>query len=463
MSKRQMNRRIFLAKSALGMSAATVPYFFSTKQSIAQTITSPNDRLNVGVIGAGGISRENMNAAKGWLDIIAIADVDRGHADAMNHDHAGNKADIYEDYSDMINRDDIDVVHVATPDHWHTKPLIEAMRCGKDIYCEKPLTLTIDEGKLIRKVQKETGQVVQVGTQQRSSRNLFLRALAIISEGRLGKIKQIQAAIGAGDSSPSVPIAEVPKNLNWDRWLGPAPKTDFRLLPKEGRHPYTNCHYDFRWWYDYSGGKLTDWGAHHVDIGTWAFKVNGQTAAPVSVSGEAEHPVEFKDGYPVEADRFNTSTKYKFVVKYEDGAEMIIRSDTDNGILITGEKGRIFVNRNRLVGKPVEELESNPLKEDSVAKIYRDMPMLAVEGDNEYWNSRQTHWANFVHCVRERQMPISDVHSHMEMLNVCHLAGICGRLGREIQWDNSTEQIVGDDQANSFLGRSYRKGYEIQS
>ncbi len=462
MSDQQIDRRGFLTKSAVGITATSIPYFFSTQKSFADEVLSKNDRLNVGVIGAGGISRENMNASSHWLDIVAIADVDRGHADRMNLEQANNQADIYEDYSDMINRDDIDVIHIATPDHWHTKPLIEAMRCGKDIYCEKPLTLTIDEGKLIRQVQKETGRVVQVGTQQRSSAKLFLRALAIVAEGRLGKIKQVQAAIGGARKSPAIPLAQVPEKLNWDRWVGPSPKTDYRYLAVEN-DSFSNGHYEFRWWYDFSGGKLTDWGAHHVDIGTWAMKINGQTAAPVSVGGEAEHPVEFKDGYPVQNDRYNTATKYKFVVNYEDGAEMIIRSDTENGILITGEEGRIFVNRGKLVGKAVEDLENNPLKEETLSKVYGGMPLPTKIDDNDYWGSRTSHWANFIHCVREGQNPISDVHSHMEMLNVCHLAGISARFGRELKWDNSTEQIVGDDQANAFLGRAYREGYEIKS
>lgn len=464
MSKRPINRRSFLAKSALGMSAATVPYFFTTNPSIAQTIASPNDRLGLGVIGAGSMSNANIKLAKRWFNIVAIADVDSDRADAMKLDHSGNRADVYEDYSEIITRDDIDVIHIATPDHWHTKPLIEAMRCGKDVYCEKPLTLTIDEGKLIRQVQKETGCVVQVGTQQRSSQKFFLRALAMVLEGRLGKIKQVRVGIGSGEESPSIPIAEVPKNLNWDRWLGPAPKTDYRFLPKKDERPYTNCHSKFRWWYDYSGGKLTDWGAHHVDIATWAMKLNGQSAVPISLGGEAEHPVEFRDGYPTVHDRYNTATKFKFVVKYEDGVDMTIRNDVDNGILITGEKGRILVTRGRLVGKPVEDMENDPLNEESIAKVYRDMPLIeGSEGGNDYMNSRIGHWTNFLYCVRERKTPISDVNSHMEMLNVCHLAGICGRLDREIKWDNTSEQIIGDDQANSFLSRPYREGYEIQS
>ena len=369
---------------------------------------------------------------------------------------SGGKAEVFEDYRTILDRDDIDVIHVATPDHWHTKPLIEAMLAGKDVYCEKPLTLTIDEGKLIRKVQKETGRIVQVGTQQRSTFPLFVTAMAIVAEGRVGKIKRVQAAIGGAPSSPAIPVVDVPQELNWDRWLGPVPKVDYRYLAsKDGKgRGNTNCHYEFRWWYEYSGGKLTDWGAHHVDICNWALKLNGQTAGPVSIGGKSEHPVEFKDGYPTQNDRYNTATKFMFNVAYPGGTELVIRNDTDNGVLIEGDKGRIFVNRNKLVGKPVEDLADDPLPADAVSKVYKGLPM---EG-----NERSAHWANFLYCVRERKEPISDVHTHMQMLNVCHLAGISARFGRELKWDDRVEQIVGDDEANGFLARPYRSGYEIE-
>ena len=329
------------------------------------------------------------------------------------------------------------------------------MLAGKDVYCEKPLTLTIDEGKLIRQVQKETGRIVQVGTQQRSTFHLFAKAIAIVNEGRLGKIKRIQCAIGGAPSSPAIPVAEVPKDLDWDRWLGPAPAVDYRSAPKgKGqRRGNSNGHYEFRWWYEYSGGKLTDWGAHHVDIAKWALEVNGQTEGPLSISGSAKHPVEFKDGFPVETDRYNTATEFNYTVKFPGDTEIVIRHDTDNGVLIEGEKGRIFVNRRKLAGKPVEELADNPLPEDAIKKIYKGLPT-----EN---NARKAHWLNFLHCHREQVEPISDVHSHMRMLNICHLVGISARFGRPVNWDDKNEIITGDDQANAFLKRSYRQGYEI--
>jgi predicted dehydrogenase len=403
-----------------------------------------------------------MKAAARWVDVVAIADVDASRAARANEQLSGGKAEVYDDYRRILDRKDIELLHIATPDHWHTKPLVEALRAGKDVYCEKPLTLTIDEGKLIRRVQRETGRVVQVGTQQRSTFNLFLTALALVAEGRLGRITRVQAAIGGAPSSPAIPVTAVPQELNWDRWLGPAPAVDHRLLQPpaagggKGRPmPFTNNHFGFRWWYAFSGGKLTDWGAHHVDIAMWALVLNGQTAGPTKIGGTATHPVEFKDGMPVQQDRYNTATAFRFEVEFPGGTQLVIRDDTDNGVLIEGEKGKIFVNRGKLTGGPVDALKDDPLPLDAVARIYRHMPM---EG-----NERTAHWANFLHCVRSGTLPISDVHSHMQMLNVCHLAGICGRLGRPLAWDAVTEQIVGDEQANAMLARPYRKGYEIEA
>ncbi|MEM9411686.1 MAG: Gfo/Idh/MocA family oxidoreductase, partial [Planctomycetota bacterium] len=365
-------------------------------------------------------------------------------------------------YQSILDRDDIKIVHVATPDHWHTKPVVEAMLAGKDIYCEKPLTLTIDEGKLIRKIQKQTGRVIQVGTQQRSQFRLFTKAIAIAAEGRLGKIKKLQCAIGGAPVSDAIPVAEVPKELDWDVWLGPAPKVDFRWAnkewtDKEGKKRTTrrnNNHYEFRWWYEYSGGKLTDWGAHHVDIAMWALRAAGQSTNIVSIEGTAEHPVEFKDGVPVQTDRYNTANKFNFTAQTDEGTEIVIRHDTGNGCLIEGDKGRIFVNRGKLTGKPVEDLAENPLPEDALAKVYKNLPMERGE--------RQGHWLNFLHCHKQGIEPISDVHSHMEMLNLCHLAGIAARLGRKLKWNPTTESIIGDDQANAMLSRPYRDGYEIE-
>jgi predicted dehydrogenase len=456
-------RRGFLS-SSVTLAAGAVPYFHSASRTLADETRARNGRFALGLVGAGGIAHANIDVAKEWIDLVAIADVDAGRAASFNEKFGAGKAMLTDDYRRLLDRRDIDVIHVATPDHWHAKIVVEAMLAGKDVYCEKPLTLTIDEGKLIRRVQRQTGRVVQVGTQQRSTFALFVTALALVAEGRLGRIRCIQTAIGAAPSSPALPAVTPPQDLNWDRWLGPAPRAESRYLElppfvdkegKEQKPTRRNGHNDFRWWYEYSGGKLTDWGAHHVDIAIWALALNGQTAGPTGIRGTATHPVEFKDGMPVQTDRFNTATEFLFTVDFPGETQVIIRHDTDNGVLIEGDKGTIFVNRKKLTGAPVEALKDDPLPVNAVAKVYRNMPM---EGDE-----RQAHWANFLHCVRSGSEPISDVHSHMRMLDICHLAGISARLGRPLKWDPVGERILGDEQANAMLARPYRSGYEIRT
>ena len=446
------NRRRFLKQAA---AISTMPLVSVSSHAVAKS-ANKNSRLQYALIGAGGNGSRTAPVAQEFVDMVAICDVDANHLRDINELLTKGKADAYTDYREVLARDDIDVVQISTPDHWHTKILIEAMLAGKDAYCEKPMTLTIDEGKLIRKIQKQTGRVVQVGTQQRSSFDLFNKALAIISDGRIGKLKQVTTNIGSGGWSPELPIADVPEELDWDRWLGPTPEMPYRYLerPKNKWGGYTNGHTQFRWWYEHSGGKLTDWGAHHIDIAMLGIEAAGQNSDPVSVDGTAKHAVEFKDGIPIQLDRYNTAQKFDLTVEFADGdVKLHIRNGGDNGILFEGEQGRIFVNRGKLTGKAVEELTDKPLPEDAIAKIYRGMPM---EGNN-----RQAHWANLVNCIDTRKLPISDVHSHMKMLNVCHLAGICCRLGRKISWDQATETIIGDDLAASMMSRPYRAGYEI--
>ena len=451
---RHPSRRRFLAAGAAAASACLLP--------VRRAVARASDRPVFATIGlrnqGWGITEDALEIA----DVAALADVDAGvlaATVAKVEKGQGRKPDAYGDYRRVLDRKDIDAVMIATPDHWHTKIAVEAMRAGKDVYCEKPLTLTIDEGKLIRRVQRETGRVVQVGTQQRSTFDLFTKAMALVAEGRLGRIKLVQAAIGGAPTSPAIPVAAPPAGLDWNRWLGPAPVAEYRFLNdpaivgKEGKEK-TNCHYEFRWWYEYSGGKLTDWGAHHVDMAAWALALNGQTDGPLSISGTAKHPVEFKDGQPVERDRYNTATEFLFTVDYPGGTQMVIRHDTDNGVLIEGDKGRIFVSRGKLAGAPVDALKDDPLPEGAVAKVYKNLPM-------EH-NERKGHWANFLHCAKHRKEPISDVHSHMRGLDVCHLAGIAARLGRGLKWDAAAGKIVGDDQADAMLARPYRTGWEIE-
>ena len=444
------SRRQFLSHSAVitGGALAT-PYIFTTAS--AQEAAA-SDRPVIALIGCGGQGRWIMRSAQQHADVAALCDVDLRHAEEARR-IAGEKADTTDDYRRILDRKDIDAVLIATPDHWHTKIAIEAMQAGKDVYCEKPLTLTIDEGKKICQAVKQTKRVFQVGTQQRSDFDqLFLKAIALIRNGRLGKVDRVSCAIGGADRSGPIPVVSPPPELNWERWLGQAPMVEFRMQAGKDAQGKdleykSRCHYEFRWWYEYSGGKLTDWGAHHVDIATWALGLEKTGPSRIRVES-AEHPVPFKDGYPTLDDRYNTATAFKIIAEFP-GVEMTIRHDTDNGILFEGDKGRIFVGRFGLKGKPVEQLPENPLPEDALTQVYKGKPPVS-------------HMQNFFDCIKSREEPISDVFSHHRALTTCHLANIGMRLNRDIQWDPEGEEIVGDDEAQSFVSREQRKGYEIK-
>ncbi|TWT84461.1 Inositol 2-dehydrogenase [Planctomycetes bacterium CA13] len=457
MKKPAPSRRRFLAQSAAIASAALIPTHL--RSSIAATPESANDRPGLGLVGAGRMGHNHMRFAKGMCDVVAVCDVDTNHREKAQQNLSDGKAKAYNDYRHILEMDSVDVVYIATPDHWHAKILIEAMLAGKDVYCEKPLTLTVDEGKVIRKVQKKTGRVVQVGTMQRSYLDLFVKAVAIAGEGRLGRITRATASIGGSSGSGPIPEHAVPQWLDWNQWLGPAPKSPFRWiqdpnLKDEWQIGKTNGHQQFRWWYDYSGGKMTDWGAHHVDIACWALRAAGQSDTLVSIGGEAKLPVPYKNGYPTLRDQYNTASSFSLKAMMSDGTELLITSEGRNGVLLEGTKGRIFVSRGDLTGAPVEQLKDLPLPEDAISKTYRGMPTP--------FNQHPNHWANFFHCTRERMEPISDVTSHLRAIDICHLANLSARFDRPIRWDAQNEQIIGDEAANALLSREYRNEFAIE-
>ena len=438
---RRPTRRQFLQSSAAG--GLLLPYAFPSSRTMADETKKANDRPIVGCIGNGGMGQGDARAVKRYGDIVAFCDVDREHAErAKSNPRIGEgKGEIYEDYRKLLDRKDIEIVTISTPDHWHTRIAIAALQAGKDIYCQKPLTLTIEEGKLLRKVVHDTKRVLQVGTQQRSEdHNWFLTAVALVREGRIGKVRRVTCAIG-GAPSTKKPFVKTnpPEQLNWDMWLGQAPKVDYI---KE------RCHGEFRWWYEYSGGKMTDWGAHHVDIAQWAIGMEDSGPTKVEVIS-AEHPVGLKNAYPDVDDRYNTATHFLVRCLFPNDVELLIRDDTENGITFEGEKGRFFVSRGRFAGGPVSDLKTNPIPESVLVALRKGKRL-------------DSHMGNFIECVRDRATPVSDVDTHHRALTTCHLANIAIRLGRNLTWDPVREQIVGDGEANALQRREQRNGYEIE-
>jgi myo-inositol 2-dehydrogenase / D-chiro-inositol 1-dehydrogenase len=447
------SRREFLQQTAFASAALSLPFVITPASAVAQ---EENQRLrrerrrgNLPTLAAIGVGGSRGAYAQGTS--IALAARYRGKFD--------NQLKTYIDYRKLLEVEKPEIVTIGTPDHWHVPIAIACLRAGCDVYCEKPLTLTIEEGAQIRDVVKETGRVFQVGTQQRSGHDiLFLLALAMVRSGRLGKNVRADIAIGGGAVGGPFPTAPVPDGFDWDMWLGPATKTDFSQERRK----------EFRWYYDYSGGKMTDWGAHHIDIAQWALGHDKIGPVKICLIG----PTAFTPIVPEHLDwnaylageialpnGYHAATRFHVRLDFADGSHITVhdkyesedgKTQFDNGILFTGDDGRIFVNRDRITGKPIEELTSEERGElyQSIIPLYKNK----FPGD---------HMRNFFECVMDRSEPISDVVSHVCTMNSCHLANIALMLGRDLHWDPQNERFIGDDQAQNLVARHRRDSYSL--
>jgi myo-inositol 2-dehydrogenase / D-chiro-inositol 1-dehydrogenase len=450
------SRREFLKHSAAA-AAASVPLSFAASRARTQ---DANSQLTVAAIGVGG-SRGAFSQGRGIAmraaqhgRMIAVCDVDSVHMAEFNT-HFDNKLATYADYRRLLEREKPDIVTIGTPDHWHVPIAISALQAGCDVYCEKPLTLTIEEGFRVRDAVKESGRVFQVGTQQRSENDaMFLKAIAIAQSGRLGKNVKAYAAIGGGTVGGPFPGTSPPEGLDWDMWLGPAQKADYSDERRK----------EFRWYFDYSGGKMTDWGAHHIDIAQWA--LGHDRSGPVRVSGTGKFTPIVPDHFDWTAylagqaslpNGYHTPSEFGVDLEFADGAVLHVCDSYNreegnihfpNGILLEGDAGRIYVNRERLTGKPVEDMteaEKQDLQQQVVELYHGKQP-----GD---------HMRDFFDAVKSRGVPISDVESHHRTMTSCHLSNIALMLGRELKWDPEKEEFQGDEQATMLMSRPRRHKY----
>lgn len=448
-----LSRRGFLQKSLTVLTATGLPAWYVHQLVIAEEEkakkdgkpVAPSDRINMGAIGIGSPAsrgRAIYGEARRQKGVLysAACDVDSRHlsnALEMMKNDGFSDAKGFADYRKLLENKDINAVTIATPDHWHALVAIEALKRGKDVYCEKPLTLTIAEAQALVKAVKSTGKVLQTGSQQRSEMGgKFRLAAELVRNGRLGKISKIECRIGGNPTSGPIAKAEPPKELDWNFWLGPTPESPY-YLSEDGKK--TNCHYEFRWWYEYSGGKMTDWGAHHLDIAQWCLGMDGNGPVAVEVI-KAEKPYQGKDGY-------NCHPSFDIQYTYANGVKVFAQSDGDNGVKIHGEDGKwIFVSRGTIAASDKKILEE-PLKTDAI----------------QLYDSRPTnHMANFIDCVRSRKKPICDVEIGASSVTVCHLGVIALRTGKKLQWDPQAQKFVGDEDANKHLSREYRAPWKLE-
>ena len=428
-----LSRRNFLKSTAF---VAAVPTLLPS--SVWGAETAPSNRITLGFIGVGTQGRGLLGGflRKAETQVLAICDVDttRREYNAKTVDDRYSKQNAatykactqYKDFRELLARQDIDAVVIATPDHWHAIPVIAAANAKKDIYCEKPLSLTIAEARAMAQAIRKNERVFQTGSMQRSSRE-FKKACELVRNGRIGKIKEIYISIGGPSKWCDLPEEPMEPGLDWDFWLGPAPKRPYNSVLSPRRDPQKTVHQHFPNWRnyrEYSGGMMTDWGAHHFDIAQWGLGMD--ESGPVEIIPP--------DGGDVKR------LTYKYangVTMYHGGLE-----GYGYGVVFVGENGKVCVDRGRFKAEP-ESIEEQPITDKEI-RLY----------------SSNDHLQDFLNCTRSRKRPICDVEVGCRSVTVCHLGNLAYWNKRKLKWDPAAEQFVGDAEANTWLQRERRAPWQ---
>jgi len=426
MNGKNINRRQFLTR-ATGTVAGLVSFQYKTSSIV------PSSRITIGSIGLGWMGTENL---EGFLhhsnaQVVAVCDIDINHLnnarDMVNKKYGNKDCATYNDFRELIARDDIDAVSIAAPDHWHAIIAIAAARAGKDIYGEKPLAYNISEGRAICDAVKKHGAVWQTGSWQRSVSN-FHRACELVRNGRIGKVHTIKIGLHRGfvdyakTGSRKTP-EPVPQGFDYDMWLGPAPWAPYAPA---------RCHKNFRWVSDYAGGQITDWAGHHCDIAQWGMGTDD--TGPIEVEG---HGVFSGDGL------WDALTDYHFQGRYAEGFTMIVSSDITSGTRWEGTEGWIYVDRGRLRTNPAS-LSGSVIGPDEI-HLYKS--------EDHYWD--------FLDCVRTRELTITPVETAQRSISIGHLGIAAIKMGRKLKWDPEKEHFVNDPEADRLLFRPMRSPWHL--
>jgi predicted dehydrogenase len=434
-----------------GAAASVAPILLPTAAWSADR-PPPSKRITLGFIGTGN---QGLNDIRGFLgdarvQIVAVCDVNKESPGYWNGGVGGREparrlieqryaeqkkagtykgCEAYTDFRDLIGRKDIDAIVVSTPDHWHAIPVIEACKAKKDVYCQKPLSLTIAEGRAMSDAVKKHGRVFQCGSQQRSDRN-FRRACELVRNGRIGKVHTVRCGLPGGrpdfgKTGERKKPEPVPKDFDYEMWLGPAAKKPYAPA---------RCHVNFRWIYDYSGGQVTDWGGHHPDCAQWG--MGTEHTGPVEI-------VNAKGSFPADP-LWDTATEFYFEAIYASGVKLIISSKERGGVTWEGSEGSVWANRGRHDASKKEILSSKIA--ESEVHLYKS--------DN--------HYRNFIDCVISRKETAAPVEVAHRSITICHLGNIAMRLGRKkLKWDPAKEQILDDAEASKMLSRPYRAPWKL--
>lgn len=424
-----MNRRKFLKGIGAGAGAlAAVPYFVPSSVFGAR---APSNRIVMGAIGVGGQGSGDMRSMMGSSNVrmVAVCDVDKSHRDrakrSVDGKYRNRDCKAYNDFREITRRDDIDAVVIGTPDHWHVLPAIDAAVHGKDSYVEKPLTLTIREGRVLADTVARYGAVLQTGSQQRSGGE-FRKTCELVRNGYIGELKEVEVAIPGNNRRCGATWTPqpVPGGFDYDFWLGPAEWQPY--------HPQ-RCHYQFRFMLDYSGGQVTNWGAHYLDIAQWG--IGADDSGPVEViPGDCQFP---KTGL------FTVATRVDFTCVYANGVRLRCRTTGGGHTKFIGTKGWIDVTRGRMRTCPESLMRVN-----------------IKPGEIHLYNSGH-HPRNFLDCVRTRRQPICHAEIGHRSSTICHLGNIAMILGRPLRWDPTAERFVNDPEAQSMTDRPMRSPWQL--
>ena len=460
MAREKVDRRRFLATAGKGVVASSVAAGFpAIVPASVFGATAPSKRINVGAIGTGRISRGHDLPGIWQHDtarIMAVCDLDRRRVEdaktLVNGYYAqktGKPYDgvtAYANYRDLLANKDVDAVVISTPDHWHCLNAIDAVEAGKDVYLQKPASLTIAEGRALSNAVQRTGRIFQIGSQQRSTVQ-FRYAAELVRNGRIGQLKTVEVGLPGDPSGDDEPEMPVPKNLSYDTWLGSTPVvyyTEKRVHPQVGydRPGWLRCE-------QFGAGMITGWGAHHIDSAHWG--MGTELTGPVEIWGSAEFP---KKGL------WNVHGAFKTEALYANGVKMIVSGDFPNGIRFIGTDGWIFVSRGNetvTASDPVAKLKDTSALAASDPKI-----LTSVIGPNEINLPKSNqHHGNWLASVRSRQQPIAPVEVAHRSCSACLLHHAAMKLGRKLHWDPQAESFKNDDEANALRSRPQRSPYTI--
>lgn len=451
-----MKRRRFIKKTASASAIA-----IATPTIVPSSVfgkNAPSNSITIGQIGCGRIARSHDIVETLKYDqakLIAVSDVDnRRMVDGKKliEEYYTNKTgkknavkvNMYEDYKDMLLSKDIDAVIISTPDHWHSQPAIEAALAGKDIYLQKPTSLTIEEGRLLSNVVKQKGVILQVGTQQRSM-SQFRIAAELVRNGRIGKLHTVKIGLPGDPSGPEAPKMPVPKSLNYDMWLGSAPEVPYTEM---GVHPQQG--YGRPGWLrleQYGSGMITGWGQHHYDSAAWG--MDTELTGPISVQAIAQFP---KSGL------WNVHGDFMVKQEYSNGITVYTSGGYDNGIRYEGSEGWVFVSRGSYVASSSDPLSSEKSKLALDASDPKILQSKIGENETHLYVSEEQH-GNWLECIRSRKQPISPVEISHRACSVCLISHIAMKVPGILKWNPNSERFTNSEEANRMLGRPQRSPY----